>query len=37
MIAFPKTASAQDLMSEAPSAVDPAQLQELHVRNVTEG
>lgn len=37
VIAFPKTASAQDLMSEAPSAVDPAQLQELHVRNVTEG
>jgi aspartyl-tRNA synthetase len=34
VIAFPKTASAQDLMSEAPSVVDPAQLQELHVRNV---
>jgi aspartyl-tRNA synthetase len=33
VIAFPKTASAQDLMSDAPSAVDPAQLAELHVRN----
>ena len=33
VIAFPKTTSAQDLMSEAPSAVPQAQLDELHVRN----
>ncbi|MCB9689377.1 MAG: aspartate--tRNA ligase [Alphaproteobacteria bacterium] len=34
VIAFPKTTSAQDIMSDAPSVVDPAQLAELAVRNV---
>jgi aspartyl-tRNA synthetase len=34
VIAFPKTASAQDLMTSAPSNVPEAQLQELHVRVV---
>ncbi len=32
MVAFPKTASATDLMCGAPSEVDPAQLAEVHVR-----
>jgi aspartyl-tRNA synthetase len=32
VIAFPKTTSAQDLMTDAPSMVSDAQLKELHVR-----
>src|SRR5688500_13876193 len=34
VIAFPKTASAADLMIDAPGAVDPKQLEELHLRVV---
>ncbi len=36
VIAFPKTASAQDLMTRAPSPIAPAQLRELHVQVVVE-
>src|SRR6266542_1542882 len=34
VMAFPKTASAQDLMLDAPGDVDPKQLEELHLRIV---
>ncbi|MEM7227623.1 MAG: aspartate--tRNA ligase [Planctomycetota bacterium] len=34
VIAFPKTQTGQDLMTEAPGPVDDAQLEELHVRSV---
>ncbi len=34
VIAFPKTTSAQDLMTDAPSVVDAAQLADLHVKVV---
>jgi len=36
VIAFPKTASAADLMIDAPGAVDPKQLDELHLKIVEE-
>jgi aspartyl-tRNA synthetase len=36
VIAFPKTASAADLMIDAPGAVDPKQLEELHLRIVRD-
>jgi aspartyl-tRNA synthetase len=34
VIAFPKTTSAQDIMSDAPNVVDDKQLRELHVASV---
>jgi aspartyl-tRNA synthetase len=34
VIAFPKTSTAQDLMTDAPSAIAEPQLQELHIRVV---
>ncbi len=36
VIAFPKTTSAQDLMTDAPASVSPAQMAELHVRVVAD-
>jgi aspartyl-tRNA synthetase len=36
VMAFPKTASAQDLMIDAPGEVDPKQLAELHLKIVDE-
>jgi aspartyl-tRNA synthetase len=36
VIAFPKTASAADLMIDAPGEVDPNQLEELHLRVVED-
>jgi aspartyl-tRNA synthetase len=36
VIAFPKTTSAQDLMTDAPSMVSDAQLKELHVKVAAE-
>jgi aspartyl-tRNA synthetase len=36
VMAFPKTASAADLMIDAPGGIDPQQLDELHIRIVEE-
>ncbi|MCA9296380.1 MAG: aspartate--tRNA ligase, partial [Phycisphaerales bacterium] len=36
VIAFPKTQTGQDLMTEAPGPVDQAQLDELHVMMVPQ-
>ena len=36
VVAYPKTQKATDLMTDAPNAVAPAQLAELHVRVVEE-
>lgn len=37
VIAFPKTATGADLMTDAPSPADPEQLEELHLRIVDRG
>jgi len=37
VVAFPKTASASDLMCQAPSAVAPEQLAEVHVKILPSG
>jgi aspartyl-tRNA synthetase len=36
VMAFPKTASATDLMTEAPSPAEPAQLAELGITRLTD-
>ena len=36
VIAFPKTQSASDIMSQAPSEVEPKQLKELHIKSDVE-
>ena len=36
VIAFPKNASASDPMTNAPSPANPKQLEELHLKIVTE-
>ena len=36
VMAFPKTASAQDLMIDAPGEVDPKQMDELHLKIVND-
>jgi aspartyl-tRNA synthetase len=36
VMAFPKTASAQDLMIDAPGEVDLKQLEELHLKIVSD-
>jgi aspartyl-tRNA synthetase len=36
LMAFPKTASAADLMIDAPGAIDPHQLEELHIKIVED-
>jgi aspartyl-tRNA synthetase len=37
VIAFPKTTTAQCLLTSAPSAIPDEQLTELHIRNVKKG